>query len=106
MVSNPAVEAAQKAWLARYHGSQMEISVEQSAGNGGVGALAVDAAREALKPIKDQMVVAKARYSELQDLMLAGATSAETSRYANEMAGIHYLYRLIAPLVYSSEELS
>lgn len=66
----------------------------------------VGAAREALKPIRDQMVVAKARYSELQDLMLAGATPAETSRYANEMAGIHYLYRLIAPLVYTAEELS
>lgn len=64
------------------------------------------AAREALRPIRDQMVAAHARYSELQESMLAATTSAETSRYANEMAGIHYLYRLIAPLVYSTEELA
>lgn len=64
-------------------------------------------AREALKPIREQMAVAHARYSELQDLMLLdGATSAEISRYANEMAGIQYLYRLISPLVYTTEELA
>lgn len=93
MSGDPAIEAG-------YRAKSGDKDTPDSQGH------AIDGAREALKPIREQMAVAHARYSELQDRMLDGATSAETSRYANEMAGIQYLYRLIAPLVYTAEELA
>lgn len=49
-MSYPAVEAAQRAWEERY--SDRLQSVTYSAQHDGMGALAIAAAREALKPIQ------------------------------------------------------
>lgn len=49
-MTDPAIEAANRAWMDRYSGV---TTVTESALAGGVGDLAIGAAREALKPIRD-----------------------------------------------------
>ncbi len=91
-MTDPAVEAAQRVWRPDWSFIDAEGKL-------------TDAAREMAKPIREQMAVIRRRYSELEDLMLAADTSALMSRYANEMAGIKYAYDLLAPLIFTSEEL-
>ncbi|WP_066904436.1 hypothetical protein [Mycolicibacterium houstonense] len=49
-MSDPAIEAAQRMWIRRYGG---DGHFDRSVRNGDVGAFVVDAAREALKPIRE-----------------------------------------------------
>jgi hypothetical protein len=50
-MSNPAVEAAQRAWAERYPNGSVSLAV--SAHEDGLGAFVVAASREALKPIRE-----------------------------------------------------
>lgn len=86
---DPAIEAAQRV-------------IESH--EGGVLAMA-DIAREALKPIRDAMVVIKEHYAKVHGYMIAAETSAEQSRHASELAGLMFAYNLIAPSVFTSEEV-
>lgn len=52
------------------------------------------------------MIEIKDRYDQVHGWMIAAETSAEQSRHANELAGLMYAYNLIAPLVYTSEEMA
>jgi hypothetical protein len=96
-MSDPAIEAAQSAFIREGWGDVLQLSE---------GHLAVAAAREALKPIRDAMVVIKERYERVHGYMLDADTSAEMSRHASELAGLMFGYNAIAPLVYTSEEMA
>lgn len=50
-MTDPAVEAAEKAWHDRYR--ERMVPAEKSAEYGGLGALPIAAAREALKPVRE-----------------------------------------------------
>lgn len=50
-MNDPAVEAAQRAWTGRY--SDRVVPVTDSAHHDGMGALAIAAAREALKSVRE-----------------------------------------------------
>lgn len=50
-MTDPAVEAAEKAWHDRYR--ERMAPAEKSAEHGGLGALPIAAAREALKPVRE-----------------------------------------------------
>ena len=95
-MSDPAIEAAQSAFIREGWGDVLQLSE---------GHLAVAAAREALKPIRDAMVVIKEHYAKVHGYMIAAETSAEQSRHASELAGLMFAYNLIAPSVFTSEEL-
>ncbi|MCF8610014.1 hypothetical protein L5G28_07545 [Gordonia sp. HY285] len=60
-------------------------------------------AREALAPIAAALAQVRERYDELTQAMLAADNAATTSRYANEAAGVQYVYDLVWPHVYRSE---
>lgn len=65
----------------------------------------IEVAREALKPIRELFPVINQRYVELKTEMLRTVSSAGASRYANEMAGIEFVWNLIKPTIYTAEEL-
>lgn len=50
MTADPAIAAAQRAWVERY--DDRMVTVEDSARHDGVGSLAIAAAREALAPLR------------------------------------------------------
>lgn len=93
-MSDPAVEAAQQAWDALPDRSYATREQVMEA-----------AAREALKPIKERLAVIRERYELIRTWMLADESPAAQSRHASEMTGLRYVYNLIAPMVYPSEEL-
>lgn len=64
------------------------------------------AAREMAKPIREQLAIIRNYYDQVEIRMLSAETPAETSRHANEMAGLKFAYDLIAPHVYTTEELA
>lgn len=90
MNSDPAVEAAERAWVTRY--TNHTHTAADSAQDNGVGQLAIDVAREALKPIR-----------ELLDQL------AEDTVPPCEFGNRHELYvkaiSALSPLVYTTEEL-
>lgn len=97
-MNDPAVEAAQRAWpkgngARKLVQNRPRLHME-------------DAARQALNPIRHAMIEIKDRYDQVHGWMIAAETSAEQSRHANELAGLMYAYNLIAPLVYTSEEMA
>lgn len=93
MNGDPAAEAAS---LAVGTGVVDGLSVE---------GIARRSARYALNPIWKRLGDVRERYVELERRMLLGdSTPAETSRYANEMAGLKFAFDAIAPLVYVGGE--
>lgn len=96
-MSDPAVEAAQRAAKAMLPQDVYATRLGD----------AEKGAREALKPIRELYAQLKSRYGEIEDRMLAtGNTAAETSRHANEMAGLKLALDALAPLIFSTEELT
>ncbi|WP_078278562.1 hypothetical protein [Mycobacteroides franklinii] len=86
-MSDPAIEAAQRAWRQR-HGLG---GFNPSSGHDGLGAGYVAAAREALKPIREKI-------RELQtDIPTDNPMFGE---------GVDYVIAELAPFIYSSEELA
>lgn len=83
--ADPAIEAAQRAWDARYMGGSFGRSVTDD----GVGALAIAAAREALIPIREL------------DIRL----SREDNHSGRFLAGMEYVLSMLGPLVYTEAEL-
>ncbi|MDJ0006496.1 hypothetical protein [Gordonia alkanivorans] len=61
-MSDPAVQAASRAWLDRY--DDRTVNVEESAHYNGVGALAIKAAREALAPLREWHTPKPGQYCE------------------------------------------
>jgi len=93
-MSDPAEEAARRAFYAASGLSDNTLDHMTSA------------TREALKPIRDAMVVIKERYERVHGYMLDADTSAEMSRHASELAGLMFAYNAIAPSVFTSEEMA
>ena len=96
-MSDPSVEAAQRAWASYVRIGGHPWSDPNTA--------AISAAREMAKSVQEQLAVIRERYELVRTWMLAAETSAELSRHSSEMAGLEYAYDLIAPTVYPSEEL-
>lgn len=93
MSGDPAVEAA-----------RMAVATGLIDGLANEG-MAHRAARYALNPIWKKLGDVRERYVELESrMLLVDSTPAETSRYANEMAGLKFAFDAIAPLVYAGEE--
>ena len=65
----------------------------------------VDAAREALKPVRAVLSQAHQRYAELHELMISAENAAEQSRHASELVGLRWLYDKLVPLAYSDNEI-
>lgn len=87
-MSGPAVEAAQRAWTERYPNGSVLLA--SSAYQDGIGALAIAAAREALKPVQ-------AKCEELDRLF------GDSSTYV--AIGVRRVLQDLAPLIYTTEEL-
>lgn len=64
-----------------------------------------DDGRDALTSIRERMAELRAHADQVHDRMLAAATPDETSRHANEYAGLKHALDALAPLVYTAEEL-
>ena len=106
MSTDPAVEAAKRAWMERYGEEQLPRFFDKVDDVEDVAQFVTAAARETLKPIREKLAEIKGYYSQVEDRMLAAENPAETSRHANEMAGIRFVYDALLPLVYTSEELT
>lgn len=94
-MTDPVIEARAKA-IARIGDGLAGVSLGYAAECG---------AREIAKSVREQLSVIRERYELVRTWRLESETSAEYSRHSSEMAGLRYAYNLIAPTVYSSEEL-
>ncbi|MGC7219859.1 hypothetical protein [Mycobacteroides abscessus] len=102
-MSDPVIEAAQRAWIGRY--GDLRRFDEFCDGDTDIAAFVIASAREMAKTVQEQLAVIRERYELVRTWNLAAKTSAEVSRHSSEMAGLKYAYDLIAPTVYPSEEL-
>ena len=95
-MSDPAIEAAQRAWAERYGENLLSRFFEDCDDEENVAAFVTAAAREALKPIREKC-------SELREFAnsLDGVGMSETVIGA----GIRHALDSIAELIYTSEEI-
>ncbi|OMC44727.1 hypothetical protein A5742_27535 [Mycolicibacterium fortuitum] len=100
-MSDPAIEAAQRAWAS----NEALDGIDYSPGEGGFWTpdAMEAAAREALKPIRDEMDELYVRAKHLESQMLAADDAASASRFANELAGLRWAYNILFPHVYADE---
>lgn len=100
VVTDPAAEAARRAWEEFTRFPRFEpISTL-------VATTLMDAtARETLKPIREAMAEIGDRYNAIERLMLQADSAAESSRHMNEMIGLKFAHDLLAPLTHTTEEL-